>query len=118
MVDCAAMKFFIPDAENDEHAEKVYQALKQPLARRHLIGDRRIRSLTFRDDHLPKKKGRRQTQTATVGRRDPDWPGDVLAIFEERNRAHDIVGYFVWPANGNGPYRIDNADVQHIEFFG
>jgi len=71
------MKFFIPDEDNSEKAEMLYQATKK-FAQEGMgwpISDRRIRSIKFRDE-------RRRDVVETVGEREPIEGEIVIAILE------------------------------------
>jgi hypothetical protein len=121
------MKFFIPELVGaGQQGEELYQAIRKFVPGRFPLGDRRIRSITFRDASLGRKKGRTQTQTATVGREDPHGEGLVFAILEStkyRNSYGDppSEGYLICAKNRGvkrgEPLAIPNADVQDVEFF-
>ncbi len=73
------MKFFIPNENDPEKAEELYQATKKFVAQTMgcPIGDRRVRSITFRDGGY--------IVQALVGRPEPRRGGIVIAIFESES---------------------------------
>jgi hypothetical protein len=120
-------KFFIPEmAGYKQQGEELYQSIRKRAAERFRLGDRRIRSITFRDVNLGKKKGKWQTLTATVGRDDPYDIGMVFAILEESRYTSPYgdppsEGYLVYTTKrgvlGGDPYRLPVADKQDVELF-
>lgn len=73
------MKFFVPTENDPEKAEELYQAIKKFAAETKgwAIGERRIRSITFRDGGY--------IVQALVGRPEPSKGGIVIAILESEN---------------------------------
>ena len=73
------MKFFVPNENDPEKAEELYQAIKKFVAEAKgvAIGDRRIRSITFRDGGY--------IVQALVGRPEPLKRGMVIAILESES---------------------------------
>jgi len=73
------MKFFVPNENDPERAEELYQAIKKFVAETKgvAIGDRRIRSITFRDGGY--------IVQALVGRPEPSKGGIVIAILESES---------------------------------
>lgn len=120
-------KFSIPELEgHTEQGEELYQTIRKGAAKRFPLGDRRIRSLTFRDINLGRKKGKVQTLTATVGREDPYDIGVVFAILEATKYPSDrqfppSEGYLIYTTKRgirtNDPYRIPTSDAQDVEYF-
>jgi hypothetical protein len=122
-------KFSIPELEGYKvQGEELYQAIRKLAAKRYpLGGDRRIRSLTFRDINLGRKKGKVQTLTATVGREDPyDIRDLVVAILESTKYSSDRLfppseGYLIYTIKRglktNDPYEIPTSDEQDVEYF-
>jgi len=73
------MKFFVPNENDPEKAEELYQAIKQFAAevKGCAIGGRRVRSITFRDGGY--------IVQALVGRPEPCKGGIVIAILESES---------------------------------
>lgn len=121
------MNFFIPELEGyKQQGEELYEAIRKRAAERHPLGDRRIRSVTFRDINLGKKKGKVQTKTATVGRDDPYDIGVVFAILEATKYPSALhvppsEGYLVCTTKRgvkmDYPYAIPASDEQDVEYF-
>ena len=100
------MKFFVPTAKDDKHAEEMWHGIKKSIASPDWpVGDRRIFRLTYRHNGYRYK--------AVVGQIEPRVGEIVLAIFES-------AAYLVCTENfalNGGPMLVGKEDVIRVQSF-
>ena len=105
-VETNAMKFFIPDTESPEAAEKIYQRARESYQA--VETDARIRSITFWDIEL------RKDISLTVGKPDYLNHQDVKMILDCGACYYALTekrGYREWPI------MVNKQEVRHVEEF-